>query len=219
VALAAVSAGYALAGVAGGVGGLVAAVVAPAVGRRRRAAAELAAFDDGLADAASSLAAGIRAGRSMRGALEEASVRVAAPLGPRLADVVGRVDLGVPVERAVLDLARSLPGSDARLVAAVVGLHQRSGGDAPVVLDRVARTLRERRASAREVRSLTAQARLSGAILGLLPIGFFLFLSVTSRADVERALASPTGLTSVCAGLAMQGLAFLWIRRILRIES
>jgi tight adherence protein B len=100
----------------------------------------------------------------------------------------------------------------------VIGLHQRTGGDAPAVLDRVARTLRERRASAREVRSLTAQARLSGAILGVLPIAFFLFLAVTSRSDVERALASSTGLTAIVAGLMMQATAFLWIRRLLRVD-
>jgi tight adherence protein B len=211
--------GYAVAGAIGCLAGAIAAVVFPRVRRRRRRSAEQAALEDGLADAVSVIAAAIRAGRSMTGALEEAAERVPPPLGPRLAALVDRISLGEPVERAVLELARSVQGPDARLVAAVVGLHQRSGGDAPAVLDRVARTLRERRASAREVRSLTAQARLSGAILGFLPIGFFLFLAVTSRADVERALASTTGMTAVVAGLGMQAAAFLWIRRLLRVDA
>jgi tight adherence protein B len=154
----------------------------------------------------------------MTGALEEAASTVGPPLGPRLEELLDRIAMGVPVDRAVLDLMTAVPGPDGRLVGAVLGLHQRSGGDAPAVLDRVARTLRERRASARELRSLTAQARLSGAILGFLPIGFFLFLSVTARADVERALSSTTGLTAILVGLTMQGLAFLWIRLLLRVE-
>jgi tight adherence protein B len=211
--------GYLVAGVIGAGAGALGAVGVPRVQRRRRRAAEEAALGDGLAEAVTIIAAAIRAGRSITGALEEAAKRVHPPLGPRLAVLVDRVSLGEPVERSVLELARSIPGPDARLVAAVIGIHQRSGGDAPAVLDRVARTLRERRESAREVRSLTAQARLSGAILGFLPIGFFLFLAVTSRADVERALASSTGLTAVVVGLAMQGTAFVWIRRLLRVDA
>jgi Flp pilus assembly protein TadB len=65
---------------------------------------------------------------------------------------------------------------------------------------------------------LTAQARLSGAILGLLPIGFFLFLSATSRGDVAAAYRSSTGATAIVLGLAMQAAAFAWIRRLLRVE-
>jgi tight adherence protein B len=219
VAVAVAFVGFAAAGPVGAAAGGIACTIAPSIGRRRRRAAELAALQDGLADAVAAIAAAIRAGRSMAGALEEAASTVGPPLGARLAALVDRVSLGVPIERAVLDLAGSVPGPDGRLVAAVLGLHQRSGGDAPAVLDRVARTLRDRRASAREVRSLTAQARLSGAILGFLPIGFFLFLSITARDDVERAVSSSTGLTAVLAGLVMQGTAFLWIRRLLRVDA
>jgi tight adherence protein B len=212
------AAGFAIAGSIGAAAAGSACVIVPLARRRRRQGAETAALEDGLAEAVAAIAAAIRAGRSMAGALDEAASTVPPPVGPRLAALVDRVSLGVPVERAVTELAEAVPGPDARLVAAVLGLHQRSGGDAPAVLDRVARTLRDRRASAREIRSLTAQARLSGAILGFLPIGFFLFLSVTARADVERALGSTTGLTAIVAGLAMQAVAFAWIRRLLRVD-
>jgi tight adherence protein B len=212
------AAGFVVGGVFGAAAGGIACLVAPWVRSRRRQGAETSALEDGLADAVAAIAAAIRAGRSMAGALEEAASTVPAPLGPRLAALVDRVALGVPVERVVTELAASVPGPDGRLVAAVLGLHRRSGGDVPAVLDRVARTLRERRGSAREVRSLTAQARLSGAILGFLPIGFFLFLLVTARADVERAVTSSTGATAVAAGLTMQLVAFLWIRRLLRVD-
>lgn len=211
--------GFAVAGPVGAIGGAAAVVVAPSVRRRHKRAVEVAALDDGLAEAVAVIASAIRAGRSMTGALQEAASTVGPPIGPRLGVLVDRVALGVPVDRAVLDLAASVPGPDARLVAAILGLHQRSGGDAPAVLDRVARTLRERRASAREVRSLTAQARLSGAILGFLPVGFFLFLSVTARSDVEHALASSTGRAAIIAGVLMQGTAFLWIRHLLRVDA
>jgi Flp pilus assembly protein TadB len=81
----------------------------------------------------------------------------------------------------------------------------------------VAEALRERRETAREVRALTAQARLSGAILGLLPIGFFLFLLLTSRSDIAAAFETPAGIAATGLGLLMQGVAFVWIRHLLRV--
>ena len=94
---------------------------------------------------------------------------------------------GSSLELGSRSMTRSIGGShevgtdDARLVAGVLRLHRRSGGDLPATLDQVAATLRERHAAAGEVRALTAQARLSGTILGVLPIGFFAFLWITSR--------------------------------------
>ncbi|MEX2100950.1 MAG: type II secretion system F family protein, partial [Actinomycetota bacterium] len=108
-------------------------------------------------------------------------------------------------------------GGDARLVVGVLGMHRRSGGDLPGVLDRLAATLRDRRAAARELRSLTAQARMSGAILGLLPIGFFGFLALTAPDDLSVALAAPAGRAAIAVGFVLQGAAFVWIRRLLRV--
>jgi Flp pilus assembly protein TadB len=85
-------------------------------------------------------------------------------------------------------------------------------------LDQIVVTLRDRRAAATEVRSLTAQARLSGAILGFLPVGFFLFLSATSKKDIAAAYHSPVGVTAIATGFALQAGAYLWIRRLLRVE-
>src|SRR2546428_507434 len=106
---------------------------------------------------------------------------------------------------------------DARLLGPAVDLHRRGGGDLPLVRAQVAGPILERVAAAREVRALTAQARLSGLILGLLPVGFFAFLWLTSRRDIEGALSTPTGLICIALGLLMEGLAFLWIRRLLEI--
>ena len=75
-------------------------------------------------------------------------------------------------------------------------------------LEDLAGTLRSRRSAAREIESLTAQARLSATILGLLPIGFFLFLSVVAREKVLRARATSPGEDAVAAG---RSLACRWV--------
>lgn len=184
--------------------------------RRRRAQPDL--VQSQLADAMTAIAAGSRSGLSLVQSLAMAGEQVGDSIGASLRGISDRVRLGTSLEEA-LDgwrVAAAIP--DVRLAAAVLGLHRRTGGEVAPVLEGLARTLRERRAVGREIRSLTAQARLSGAILGLLPVGFFAFLWVTSRRDMTVALGSSLGKTSIVLGLVLEGGAFLWIRRLLRVE-
>ncbi|MGE5460832.1 MAG: type II secretion system F family protein, partial [Solirubrobacterales bacterium] len=171
-----------------------------------------------LADAIAAIAAGSRAGMSLQQAVALAAEQVADPLGGSLRAVVDRSRLGVPLEDALDGWVSAVPMTDVRLAAAVLRLHHRTGGALAPVLEGLASTLRDRRAAVREVRSLTAQARLSGAILGLLPIGFFAFLWLSSRRDMQIAVASSLGRTAIAVGLVLEAAAFLWIRRLLAVE-
>jgi len=103
-------------------------------------------------------------------------------------------------------------------VGGILQLHRRTGGDLPRVLDQLAATLRQRADAARELRGYTAQARLSGTILGGLPIGFFLFLSLTSRNDIAAAYQTPIGAGAIVLGLLLECAAFVWIRSLLRVD-
>jgi len=164
------------------------------------------------------IAAGLRAGRSLAGSVELAGEELGPPLGLTFRRVSDRLALGDPLDDALHAWAVEVSGPDARLAAGVFSLHRRTGGALATALDELAGTLRARRSATRELRSLTAQARLSAAILGLLPIGFFLFLSVVARSDLETAFGSPVGSGAVALGFALQGVAYLWIRRLLRVE-
>lgn len=215
---------------AGAVGGWLAgrsigAVVGAAVGatatraiKRRRSAATTATLNDQLADAIRSIAAALRAGLSVTQSLSFAADEAEPPIAPSLRRVVDSIGVGAGVDETLHRWAAEIGSDDARLIVGVLGLHRRSGGDLPRILDQVGATLRERRAAEREVRALTAQARLSGAILGLLPIGFFLFLWTTSRRDIAGAFNEPAGIAAVVVGLGLEGIAFIWIRRLLEVR-
>jgi tight adherence protein B len=172
-----------------------------------------------LADAVSAIGSGSRAGLSLSQAVQVAAEQTPAPVGAALREVVDRTRLGASLDAALDGLATAMPTPDIRLATGVLRLHRRTGGSLAPVLEGLARTLRERRAAVREVRSLTAQARLSGAILGLLPVGFFLFLWLTARRDMAAALGTSLGRTAIVVGLALEAAAFLWIRRLLRVDA
>jgi tight adherence protein B len=216
--LGAITLGLLLAGPPGAVLGVAAAAALPRIIRARRAAHDRALLDEQLTEAVSSIAAGMRAGFSLSQALRFAARESSPPLADSMEALVDRSALGMPLGASIELWSEAQGGRDVRLVAGVLRLHGRSGGDLPAVLDKLVETLRDRRSAAREVRSLTAQARLSGAILGFLPLVFFGFLGLTAPHDLAIALRSPAGLTALIVGFVMQGAAFLWIRYLLRLE-
>jgi tight adherence protein B len=210
-------AGLLLLGPVGAIAGIGVAIAVRRLSGRRRQRVTAARLQEQLADAVAAMASAVRAGMSVPQAISYAADEADVPAKDHLIRVIQEVGVGVPVADAVSAWADRADSDDARLVSGALNLHRRSGGDLPAVLDQVATAVRERVAVGREVRALTAQARLSGLILGLLPIGFFAFLWVTSRRDIQGALATPLGLGSVVLGLILEGGAFLWIRRLLEI--
>ena len=196
----------------------VAAVCAVAVPRalgRRRLVAARTRLESQLAASVASVAAALRAGLSLSQAVAFAASEAEPPVGGELTRVVERENLGLPLDESLSRWSAGSTSGDVRLVADVLRL--RVGSGLPRVLDHVCLALGERESTRREVRSLTAQARLSGTILGLLPIGFFVFLSIVSRHDMAAAYSSPVGLASIAGGLVLDGLAFLWIRSLVAV--
>jgi tight adherence protein B len=209
--------GSVIAGLVGGILLAAAGAATPAVKRRRAAARRSQRLQEDLADAVTAVAAAMRAGLSLPQSIAYAAEELDEPLAGTLRRTVGRSSLGVPLDEALRSWSEEVGGDDARLLVGVLSLHRRTGGDLPHVLDRVAVTLRERRETAKEVRALTAQARLSGGILGALPAAFFLFLMITSRNDIRAAFGTGAGRAALVLGASMEAGAFLWIRRLLRV--
>jgi tight adherence protein B len=188
------------------------------VGKIRQRARRQVLMGEQLIDAVAGLGAALRAGLSLERALRFAAEEAEPPLSDSLAALITDIDLGEPMDHALERWALADGTADARLLAGVLRLDRRSGGDLPRILDQVASTLRERREAEGEVRALTAQARLSGLILGLLPVGFFLFLLITSTKDVTAALHTPIGIGAVFLGSVLEVVAFMWIRHLLEVR-
>jgi tight adherence protein B len=210
--------GFRLAGVAGSLAAVAAAAVTPRLVRRRRARRRERQMQEHLAEAVALIATAMRSGRSLLQAIELSADELDPSLGATLRRLVDRTELGDPMDEAIDAWAAEVRSPDARLVAGVLKLHRRTGGSLSTTLEDLAGTLRSRRSAARGIESLTAQARLSATILGLLPIGFFLFLSVVAREDLEAAYETPAGVAAIGLGFALQGAAYVWIRALLRVE-
>lgn len=206
--------GFSLAGPVGGLGAAVGVslLLESWLARKRARARERA--DEQVRDVLAALAAGTRAGLSLRRALMEAAGDAEPPIRQSLERAVHRMEVGEPIEQALEELAGG--SSDARLVITLLSVHRRTGGDLPTLLDEMTDIVGRRTETRRQARALSAQGRASGAVLAVLPVAFVGLLSGTSGSGLGAFYRTATGSMLLLAGLVLQGVGFLWLRRIAR---
>ena len=172
-------------------------------------------YADGLPSLLDDVARAVRSGSSLAQACAEAAAGSDA-VRVELAAVVARADRGLPLATALGHWSRHHPSTDVRLAGAALSLAASAGGAQARAVDGVASTVRERRAMAAEVRAESAQARLSAIVIGLLPIAFLLWALTTDGRTAAFLVADPIGWLCLAAGLALEALGALWMRRILK---
>jgi tight adherence protein B len=200
-----------LAGAAGG-------AAIPSVVRRRQARGQAELKERQLVELSEGIALAVRSGLSLTQAIEFVAPEVEQPLRWSVDELVARQRLGTSFENSLRQFGGEVATDDASLLVVILSVHAKAGGNVAAALDEVTSTIRNRIAIRRELRALSAQGRISGLILASLPIGFALVLATTSRDELAPVYRSATGMLMVAGGLLMEVIAFLWIRRLLRIN-
>jgi tight adherence protein B len=126
--------------------------------------------------------------------------------------------VGVSVADALASVGRRMDNSEIEYVGVVARLQSESGGNSAEVLDRVVATTRERQQLRREVRTLTAQGRLSGAVVSGLPVAMAGVISVLNPGYLSPLTDEPGGRALLLLAAAMTTAGWLAIRRIVDIK-
>jgi tight adherence protein B len=163
------------------------------------------------------IAAGTESGYSVQQALERAAADSPAPIAEEFALVVRRVALGVSLEEALAELARR-GGENFELLAHIVIVQYRAGGNLPALLMGLAANVQERLQFRDETRALTAQARYSGIVLALLPFGFLALIALVSPGYTHGLFASSQGRVILLACAALLTIGLVSIRAISHVE-
>jgi tight adherence protein B len=203
-------------------GGLMAAAPAPAVANRvlrARRARYRRAVDAGAADVAIALADALSGGHSLRGAIASAAGSVPGAPGNELRRVAGELELGAPTDDALEAMRARIrsPGIDAIVAGAL--MQRRAGGDLAALLRTAARAFEDEARLLGEVRAATAQARFTGMVVVLLPIGGAGMAELASPGFVARLASSPLTAWLVGMAIAMQVGAAFAIRHLARIRA
>jgi tight adherence protein B len=175
-------------------------------------------FAGQLPDALMLVSAAIRSGASLPLALRQMSQEMAAPCGQEFELMLREQRLGVTLDEALGSLERRMGGDDLRLFTAAVRIAGDSGGNLAETLERLADSTRRKLTVEEKIRALTAQGRLQGLIMTLLPPAVAVALFAIEPEAMEPLIATWQGWI-VCGVIAVLELAgLLFIRRIMDID-
>lgn len=199
---------------------IVAAVAAaiPFLWLRRARRKRQNALNDQLADTLSILASSLRAGYSFLQALDTVAKEIGEPSAHEFQRVGAEIRLGRPIDEALIAMAQRVGSDDLKWAVIAINVQRQVGGNLAEVLDIVANTVRERGYLRRLVRVLSAEGRLSIAILSALPFLLLLYQAVVNPEYVKLLFTHPLGIVMVIAGAIAMSLGVFWMTRIVRID-
>ncbi|MFL5673686.1 MAG: type II secretion system F family protein [Chloroflexota bacterium] len=191
----------------------------------RRKSGRLNSFNKQLPDTITLIANALRAGSSFLQAIELVVRESRPPISTEFGRVIREVNLGLPFDQALENMVRRVRSDDLELMATAISIQHQVGGNLAEILDSIAYTIRERVRIKGEIRTLTAQQRMSGYVVAGLPIGLAGILFVIAPNFMKPMFDNPPAILGLPAGVVilmfggfMMFLGFLAIRRIVDIE-
>ncbi len=184
-------------------------------------------FNDQLGDTLNLWVNALRSGYSVLQSMETIATELPPPVSTEFERVVQEVRLGLSLREAMENMLRRVPSEDLDLVVTAVTIQREVGGNLSEILDNISFTIRERIRIKGEVRVLTAQGRLSGWIIALLPIVLAVVLYIVNGEYVSQLWLNedprifnsiPCGWLVIVTSVIMVAVGSIVIRRIVDIE-
>ncbi|MEV4412461.1 type II secretion system F family protein [Catellatospora sp. NPDC049609] len=176
------------------------------------------AFRELLPDALQLIVGSLRSGFSLAQAVDAMARELPEPISAEFGRALGETRLGMDLEDALDRLATRMRSKDLAWTVVAVRVQREVGGNLAEVLATTIESMRERETLYREVRSLSAEGRLSAWVLLAMPIGVGAFMAFFRTAYVEPLYTKPVGLvmTAVAVLLVLGG--GFWMSRLIKIE-
>ena len=198
----------------------VAAVVAwlPIGFLRYKADKRLAVFEEQFPEAMDLMARALRAGHALTTTFQVVGEEIPDPAGAEFRQLFEQQSYGMSLPDALRAFANRSPILDARFFVTALLTQRETGGNLSEVLDNLASVIRERFKVKRQVRVMSAHGRITGWVLGCLPIAVGMVLFAISPNQMRVLVDDPLGLAMVVTALILEVVGVLAIRKIVNIE-
>ena len=183
------------------------------------AAKRLAEFESQLPEALDSITRALRAGYPLMEAIRLVSEEMADPIGTEFKILFDEVNAGIDIRHAFMTMRARVPSVSLMAFMTSVLLQRETGGDLTETLSKISLIIRKRFTYQRNVKTLTAEGRLSGWIMALLPFGIFLVSYIKDPEYASLLLTDTEGRRLLLTGLGFLVAGTLWIRRIIDVET
>ncbi len=178
----------------------------------------LAKFEEQFPEAIELLSRSLRAGHAFTTGMSMVADEMPEPVGTEFRLAYDRQNFGMPMPEALRSLGERVPLLDARFFVTAVLTQREAGGNLSEVLDNLASVIRERFKVKRQVRVITAHARITGWVLALLPPSLGLVLTLLAPSHMALLWTDPTGIKMVVVALILQVVGTLLIRKLVNVE-
>ena len=172
-----------------------------------------------LPDVLDFIARSMQAGHAFNSALQMAAAESPQPIAAEFQQAFNEVNVGMPVQQAMSGLAERIDCADMRYFAVSVVINREIGGDLSGLLKGVAVLIRERLKLRLSIKSLTAEARASAWLLGLLPFLLAGLLLMVDPHYLDPLLNEPGGRRTLAYGLLLMLLGALWMNRLTKVRA
>ena len=201
--------------------GIVAAAIGymlPAFYVRTRINRQLQKFNDQLEEMLSMVSNSLRAGFGLLQAFELADEQLQPPMSTELNRLLRDTRMGASLEEALENLSQRVGSYDLNVVITAILIQRSVGSNLSEVLDKVAHTIRERVRIKGEINTLTAQKKLSGWVIGLMPAAFVLMMMAINFEYMSLLFTDPLGRLLLVLAVVLDFIGIMMIRRIVTVD-
>ncbi len=184
----------------------------------RKKTSRLHKMEGQLVELLQMLSSGLRAGFGLLQALESASEQTPAPLQTEIRRTLRDTAMGASVEQALTSLNERVGSPDFDIVITAILIQRSVGGNLAEILDNVAHTMRERERIKGEIRTLTSQQRMTGYVIGGIPIGLLIIFMIISPEFTSLLFTEKLGRMMLMGAAVSETLGFMVIKKIVNIE-
>jgi len=184
----------------------------------RKRAARFLSFEEKLPNALDLMVSGLRSGYSLVAVLGLVSREALDPIGPEFRICFDEQNYGLDLRTAMENLATRVPIQDVRIMITAILIQRETGGNLAEVLEKCAYLIRERFRLKKEIRVKTAQGRLTGWVLSIMPVGLGILLYLIKPDVISLLWTKPFGVKMLYTGAIMITIGALMIRKIVSIR-
>jgi tight adherence protein B len=210
--------GFVFANALGALAGVTLGAFAPFIVLSHAAGRRLAAIQGQLADTLMVIASSMRAGHSFLQSLDSAAKEIDQPAAGEFGRVLREIRLGRDTDDALEALVERVGSQDLEWAVTAIEVQRKIGGNLAEVLETVANTIRERDTLRRQMRVLSAESRISVVVLTVLPILIAIYLMIVNPEYLRTLTTTTPGKIISITALALMGIGYLWMKRIVRLD-
>lgn len=175
-------------------------------------------FDSQLSEGITIISNSLKAGYSFFQAIAVVTEETKDPFSKEFKKMIKEMSLGIPEEDSLRSLMKRMESEDLKLIINAILIQKDVGGNLSEILDNISETIRERQKIKNELKTLTAQGRLSGVIVMLIPVLLGGTIYLFNKEYIMLLFTTTAGIIMITVSVINQLIGFLIIRKIISIE-